>query len=95
MSAEHEAPGRITTVGRRSRCPWCGSRDVARIRYGYPIMDEEIDAELKAGELALGGCVVTPSQADRSCRTCGRRFRRDGKPASDDGDPVTTDNQGA
>ncbi len=64
----------------RPPCPRCGSGDVAWILRGYPAMDEELDADLDARRVILGGCLVWPDQSDHRCNTCGFEFRKDGRP---------------
>lgn len=56
------------------RCPQCGSRSVARIVYGEPPADAELDAEIRAGRIVLGGCVVAEDQPEHRCLDCGKEF---------------------
>lgn len=72
--------GRSTRAGRRHRCPWCGSRLVARIIYGFPAFSPELEQSLESGELALGGRVVGPAPAEFRCGSCGLAFRREWRP---------------
>jgi rubredoxin len=71
----------------RSACPRCGSAKVAQILWGYPRFSEELEADLAAGRVVLGGCMVGPDQASHACTACGLEFRSDGRPvrAEEDG----------
>ena len=40
------------------KCPECGSKKVARILNGLPIVDEELERRLNTREVTLGGCCV-------------------------------------
>ena len=39
-------------------CPECGSTKVASILYGLPSFDEELEQQLNAEEVVLGGCTI-------------------------------------
>ena len=53
------------------RCPECGSAEIARIQYGYPVgMPDERDW------VELGGCCVSPDSPGMACRACGNEFGR-------------------
>lgn len=65
---------RVTVVGVRHACPRCGSRDVARILWGLPAYSAEMKRELDAGELTLGGCVISESNPLFACNACRGRF---------------------
>ncbi|MDD9813417.1 MAG: hypothetical protein OXU37_03995 [Thaumarchaeota archaeon] len=53
------------------RCPGCGSEEIARIQYGYPVgMPGERDW------VELGGCCVSPDSPGMACRACGNEFGR-------------------
>ena len=75
MGARPAATGRVTA------CPRCGAADVARILYGYPAPEAELEADLEAQRVVLGGCLVWSGMADRHCTACGLEFRSDGEPA--------------
>jgi hypothetical protein len=55
-------------------CPKCRSERVAEIRYGLPDFSEELERELEAGEVVLGGCVVTGGDPSWHCVECGHRW---------------------
>ncbi len=73
-------PESLNGGGATLACPRCGSPGVAGILYGYPAFDDHLLAELEAGRLALGGCLVWQGQPDSSCNACGLEFRSDGGP---------------
>lgn len=60
-----------TPLGRRGKCPRCGSRSVAKIEYGMPAWDSVLEAREKAGRIVLGGCCVTGYDPNRHCNHCG------------------------
>lgn len=55
----------------RSRCPSCGaSSRVAEILYGLPAFDEELNRNLQAGRIVLGGCGVSDNMPRWRCGKC-------------------------
>lgn len=52
------------------KCPKCGSAKVAAIKYGLPAFDEELERELEAGRVVLGGCVITGDDPEWQCNEC-------------------------
>ncbi len=65
------------------KCPRCGSRDTARILYGYPAFSDELQEKLDAGEITLGGCCIrminvngklVQWQPSRHCNHCRKDF---------------------
>ena len=69
-----DAALRPTKVGARHRCPRCASRGIARIMYGYPIFDDELQAQLDSREIVLGGCVLIGDDPEFRCHKCGLEF---------------------
>jgi hypothetical protein len=67
-------PDRVTRAGRRRRCPNCGSRNVARISYGYPAPGLEESPGYLSGEFVLGGCCVGAEMPTRHCHRCGSEW---------------------
>ena len=55
-------------------CPKCGSQRVAGILYGLPDFSEKLERELDAGEVVLGGCVITDDDPSWHCVECGHRW---------------------
>jgi len=50
------------------RCPGCGSKKILDRVYGYP-SPEMIIAE-NAGEIALGGCIISEDSPNWQCSDC-------------------------
>jgi hypothetical protein len=61
-------------------CPKSGSGRVAYILYGRPDFSEELERELDAGEVVLGGCVVMGDDPSWHCVECGHRWGERGHP---------------
>ena len=68
------------TKVRVTACPRCGAADIARIQYGYPAGSAQLDEDLQAKRVVLGGCLVWTGMPDRHCTACGLEFRSDGEP---------------
>jgi rubrerythrin len=66
-------------------CPMCGSERVAEIPYGLPDFSEELERALDAGEVVLGGCVVTGDDPSWRCVECGHRWSEWEHPNQGDG----------
>ena len=68
------------------KCPYCGSKNTARILYGMPAFSEELQAKLDSGKLHLGGCCISgvPDEnggminldPGRYCNDCHKEFAR-------------------
>jgi hypothetical protein len=54
------------------RCPSCSARSAVRILYGLPT--DEAGRAAEAGEVVLGGCVVTIGMPDTHCGNCGHEW---------------------
>lgn len=52
------------------KCPKCGSKRIARILYGLPAFSDELQADLRSGKLALGGCCITGDDPVWKCLEC-------------------------
>jgi hypothetical protein len=70
---------RWAAEGRPSSCPSCGSPRIARILYGLPAFDKELENALSQGTVTLGGCVVTGDDPEWECLQCGQTIRASGK----------------
>jgi len=64
MSKRHESRDKP------SKCPECGSLRIARILYGYPAYSVELEADMKAGRIAIGGCCITGDDPASKCLEC-------------------------
>ena len=56
-------------------CPDCRSRDVVPIVYGLP--SAQLLHAARRGQVALGGCVISDTAPEWSCKVCGRNFKGD------------------
>jgi ADP-ribosylglycohydrolase len=65
----------VTPLGRRRKCPRCGSRSVAQIQYGFPGWSWDLEEAMASGRVDLGGCDVTGNDPDRRCNDCGHGWR--------------------
>ena len=70
-----------TTKAGEPRCPECNEGGPLHIAYGFP-MGDMFEAEQR-GEIALGGCVVSPESPTWRCRKCGHEWG--GPPAQIEG----------
>jgi RNA polymerase subunit RPABC4/transcription elongation factor Spt4 len=68
------------------KCPVCGSTHIAEIQYGTPIfitpkkyilgeeneirLDPELEAQIKSGEIVLGGCIQHKDSPAWRCYNC-------------------------
>jgi len=43
------------TSRKPKKCPECGSGSIAEILYGLPAYDEQMEGDLDAGKIVLGG----------------------------------------
>ncbi len=66
------ATQRIERTRQPAACPQCGGKPVARIQRGYPNYDEKLRDEVAAGNVVLGGCVVTDDDPAWQCTRCGQ-----------------------
>jgi uracil-DNA glycosylase family 4 len=57
-------------------CPECHSPKCAAILYGMPAHSSELEAAVKAGDMAIGGCILLEDNAEWRCIACGHEFRR-------------------
>jgi DNA-directed RNA polymerase subunit RPC12/RpoP len=74
----------VETARRSKACPRCGSRAIAKIQYGEPAYSRQLEADLEAHRVILGGCMVWDDQPDLTCAACGLEFRVDGRPSVPD-----------
>lgn|GEM_PF-1991088 len=57
--------------GMPARCPACGSDRIARILWGLPVYSQELQEQMDAGKVVLGGCCVSDFDPCRTCLGCG------------------------
>lgn len=58
------------------KCPACGSQQVASILYGMPAFGEQLQRDLEAGKIILGGCCVSDHDPQWQCVGCGVQVYR-------------------
>lgn len=56
------------------KCPSCGKAPVARILYGMPILDEELQQNLDEGRTVIGGCCMSLDDPIWECSYCGQQI---------------------
>jgi predicted RNA-binding Zn-ribbon protein involved in translation (DUF1610 family) len=64
-------PQRLERATRPAKCPNCGHSPVAEILWGMPAFSEKLEADLKAGRVKLGGCIVSDDDPAWECQKCG------------------------
>jgi DNA-directed RNA polymerase subunit RPC12/RpoP len=55
-------------------CPKCGSKSLARLAYGNPVMCDRLKEEIKSGKTVLGGCRVSELDPVWICTKCETKF---------------------
>jgi hypothetical protein len=60
------------------RCSACGSASVAKFQYGLPRFTPELNEDLDAGRVILGGCSVGPEDPLWACLDCKSNWGRFG-----------------
>lgn len=63
---------------RPRRCTACFALTVAPVLYGMPAYDAQMESDLKAGRLVLGGCCIGLDDPAWACTTCGASIKRQG-----------------
>lgn len=59
-----------------TKCPNCGSDNIAEILWGLPSFTDELQKELSEGKVVLGGCCVDFGDPKYECNDCKHRFGR-------------------
>lgn len=57
------------------QCPKCGSKNSVKIVYGMP--SHELFEEAQAGNVKLGGCVITEDNSDYCCKDCEHEWNKE------------------
>lgn len=52
----------------------CGSDSVARIQFGLPAFTDDLETQVRAGEVRLGGCLVWPEMPEFACNACQHKW---------------------
>ena len=55
-------------------CTVCSSDNIAKIIYGKPIWNDEMEKKMDSGELTLGGCFMSKNNPIYTCNDCHARF---------------------
>ncbi len=56
------------------KCPSCSSDNIAEILWGMSAFSDELQEELAAGKIVLGGCCISVGDPKYECNECGHRF---------------------
>lgn len=65
------------------KCPYCGSKSTARILYGMPAFNDDLEKKISDGKISIGGCKLMGVEIDgayvqtnpkRFCNTCKKQF---------------------
>lgn len=62
----------------RPKCPRCGSRNAAQIRWGRQNIDDELLDKEEKGEVVLMGCFIPKDSKKWHCHDCGHEFGKTG-----------------
>ena len=65
---------RVPAADTVSECPACHSTSLALIAYGLPVWTEELEADIQARRIVLGGCMLTADRPRYQCNECGARI---------------------
>ena len=57
------------------KCPKCGSKNSVKIVYGMP--NYELFKQAEAGEIKLGGCIITDGNLEYFCKDCEHEWNRE------------------
>jgi hypothetical protein len=55
-------------------CPWCGEVRGARVSFGFPAWNAELEAAMARGEVVLGGCIIDVASPGWRCGACRRSW---------------------
>ena len=58
-------------------CPNCNSPRIAKILYGLPRFDDQLDNDIKEGRIVFGGCCITGNDPDYKCMDCNALIFKD------------------
>lgn len=61
------------------KCPSCGHKPFGSILWGMPGMGEKMRADVEAGRVVIGGCLIGPDDPDWQCAKCGTAMWSDGR----------------
>ncbi len=61
-------------VRKPRKCPACGSTRIAHTLYGMPAFSEELQQDMEAGKIKLGGCCIGGDDPVWQCADCDLEF---------------------
>ncbi len=70
---------KITAKRKPRKCKQCGSTKIANIFYGYPSGSTELNTQLQAERIVLGGDVITECDPNWKCVDCGLQIYKNKK----------------
>jgi hypothetical protein len=73
---ETDGERRLERLTKPKKCPACGHGPVASVLYGLPSFSAELDEEVQAGRIVLGGCCVSKDDPMWTCSKCGAAIYR-------------------
>lgn len=56
------------------KCAKCGNKNIAEYLRGMPAFTEQLEEDLEAGYVVLGGCMITKSDPKYHCNNCKKGF---------------------
>jgi len=69
----------IASKKKPNKCPECGSKKVATILWGLPLMNQKVERDLKEGKIVLGGCIITENDPVWQCIECDVQIYKEGR----------------
>jgi hypothetical protein len=76
--AKRRVDMRYEYLRKPSKCPSCKEKRIAAILYGLPAFSPELESDIEAGRIVLGGCCVTDDDPAWQCNVCGAQIFRKG-----------------
>ncbi len=70
---------RIERARKPVKCPRCGFTPVATILYGMPRFDDELEKQMEAKKIVLGGCCIGADDPVWHCTECELEIYRKAK----------------
>lgn len=61
---------RYESLRKPRKCADCGSKRIARILYGYPVFSPQLESDMDAGRVTLGGCCEMEDDPVWQCADC-------------------------
>jgi hypothetical protein len=68
---------RYERTRRPQKCPSCGSQRVGTILRGTPALSDELEADIDAGRVIIGGCCVSDEDPTWACADCGADIHKE------------------